>query len=75
MLFLILVVILMKNKLPQYLKEYMNDYLSVQRNFSVHTVSSILNILLNEFLKFCINVKNIKITDISLSTFDKEYYY
>ena len=71
MLFQILVVILMKNKLPQYLKEYMNDYLSVQRNFSVHTVSS-YKYTFNEFLKFCINIKNIKITDISLSNFDKD---
>lgn len=70
MQFLILVVILMKNKLPQYLKEYMNDYLLVQKNFSVHTISS-YKYTFNEFLKFCINIKNMNIKNITLDTFEK----
>lgn len=65
-----LVVVSMKNKLPQYLKEYMNDYLLIQKNFSVHTISS-YKYTFNELLKFCINIKNMNIKNITLDTFEK----
>lgn len=61
----------MQNKLPKYFKEYLNDYLFIQRNFSRHTISS-YKYTFNEFLKFCVNTKNMDIKDISLNTFNKD---
>lgn len=61
----------MKNSLPKYFQEYINNYLPIQRNFSNHTVTS-YKYTFNEFLKFCVNNKKMSIPDISLDTFNKE---
>ena len=61
----------MQNKLPKYFQEYLTNYLSIQRNFSKHTISS-YKYTFNEFLKFCVNSKNMGINNISLDTFNKD---
>ena len=61
----------MQNKLPKYFQEYLTNYLSIQRNFSKHTISS-YKYTFNEFLKFCVNSKNMGINNISLDTLNKE---
>ena len=61
----------MKNKLPQYFQDYLNNYLSIQRNFSQYTILS-YKYTFNEFLKFCVNTKNISVNDITLDIFNKE---
>ena len=71
MLFLQLGVVSMQNKLSKYLQEYINDYLPLQRNFSKHTILS-YKYTFNDFLKFCINVKHVKLKNITLDTFNKD---
>lgn len=61
----------MKNNLPKYLDTYFNSYLSLQKNFSCHTIST-YKYTFNGFLLFCVNVKNINIQNISLDTFSKD---
>lgn len=71
MLFLELEGISMQNNLSKYLQEYINNYLPIQRNFSKHTISS-YKYTFNDFLKFCLNVKHLKLKNITLDTFNKD---
>lgn len=61
----------MKNKLPQYLNDYFNNYLSMQKNLSTYTISSYKDVF-NAYFKFCTEEKHIKITSITLDTFTYE---
>lgn len=61
----------MKNELSKYLQIYLNEYLTIQKNYSNHTISS-YKYTFNAFLKFCIDIKNMNIKNISLDTFNKD---
>lgn len=61
----------MKNKLPQYLNNYFNNYLSMQKNLSTYTISSYKDVF-NAYFQFCTKEKNIRITSITLDTFTFE---
>ena len=58
----------MKNKLPQYLNDYFNNYLCTQKNLSTYTISSYKDVF-NAYFEFCTKEKNIKVTNITLDTF------
>lgn len=61
----------MKNSLSNYLNLYINEYLSIQKGVSKHTLLAYRNTF-NSFLLFCVNTKNISINNISLDTFNKD---
>ena len=61
----------MKKKLPQYLNDYFNNYLCMQKNLSTYTISSYKDVF-NAYFKFCTEEKHIKITSITLDTFTYE---
>ncbi len=61
----------MKNNLPYYFNLYLNEYLSIQKNVSKHTLLS-YKYTFNGFLLFCVHIKNISINNISLNTFNNE---
>lgn len=62
---------MMKNNLPYYFNLYLNEYLATQKNVSSHTLLA-YKYTFNGFLLFCVNIKNISISNISLDTFNNE---
>lgn len=61
----------MKNNLPQYLNQYFNTYLPMQRNLSCNTIRAYHHTF-NTFFKYCVDIKHITIPNLNLDIFSSD---
>ena len=61
----------MKNKLPGYLNQYFNTYLTMQKNLSSNTIKSYHHTF-NIFFKYCMDIRNITIPNLNLDIFNAD---